>query len=500
MIGLDGTEDYIVLACDGMWDGISQGDVPQIVHDHLQKTNGDKSSVARMLVEVAKENGSTDNITVVIIFLRDEIAAPAIAPVFSFDKISSSQGEDETEDVDGKNDSNSSGKGDNSESPSSNGGTEADGNEPKEGMEDNAKLQEPGDEIKDNSIKPDDTPLPVDRVLKKEAVFIIADTAPQNVEVEIKSPLPKQGHPISKEVKPLKVDSISRDIASSETALTSTVSPSAQKTTGNSLPVEIGLSTLLTYLPNQGSTISEFRHGLQMSSKPSSVSNSLAPLLEDLPVVSNYVIQEEIYRKKDLGKKKPKRNKNPKSREQNRDGQYVVPRRGRKKIDGSAPIVWAFTGKNTASVRNHKLSSLKNSQNSSKIILTNILNSGAVDPNIPSQPSSDIKFLEKISKSKHFAEPEPQNSEELPMPHTIFDYPLSTFTASSNFSTKSTSISKTKSSLVSQPKTNPKTVPAFHQSWRPRKLSKINTPAAIAEPPPTPFSNVKIHPSSEFSE
>jgi protein phosphatase 1E len=527
---LDGTEDYIVLACDGMWDGISQGDVPQIVYDHLQKTKGDKSSVAKMLVEVAKENGSTDNITVVIVFLRDEIAAPSIPPVFSFDKISSSQG-DRTEGVDGEKDNNnSSGKGNNSDSPSSNGDKESDGNVPKEGMEDNAELQEPGEGAEDDSSKHDHIPLPVDRVLKKEAVFIISDAAPQNLEVESKnslpeqeknseiksksplpkqrknlevenkSPLPKQEHSIPKEAKPLKVDSTSKDITPSETALTSTLPASAQKPSGNCLPGEIGLSALMTYLPNQGSTISEFRHGLQLSSKPSSVSNSLAPLHEDLPIVSNYVIQDEMFRKKDLGKKKPKRNKNPKSREQSRDGQYVVPRRGRKKNDGSTPVVWAFTGKNAGSVKNHKLSSLKNSQNSSRIILTNILNSGAVDSNIPSQPSSDIKFLEKISKSKHFSESEPQNSEELPMPHTIFDYPLSTFTASSNFSTKSTSSSKTKSSLVSQPKTNPKTVPAFHQSWRPRKLSKINTPAAVAEPPPTPFSNVKIHPSSEFSE
>lgn len=169
----------------------------------------------------------------------------------------------------------------------------------------------------------------------------------------------------------------------------------------------------------------------------------------------------------------------------------------KKKIDGTAPVVWAFAGKNTASVRNHRLTSLRNSQNSSRVILSNILNNGAVDPSIPSQTSSDLKFLEKISKSKHFIESEQQGSEDFPMPHNIFDYPLSTFTASSNLKTKPTSSNKSRSSQATQFKTDPKTVPPFHQSWRPRKLSKINASSVLTEPPPTPFSNVKIHPSSD---
>lgn len=63
-------------------------------------------------------------------------------------------------------------------------------------------------------------------------------------------------------------------------------------------------------------------------------------------IVFNYVIQEELYKKKELGKKKLKRNKNLKSREQNRDGYYVVLRRGKKKVDGIVLVVWVFVGKN----------------------------------------------------------------------------------------------------------------------------------------------------------
>ncbi|KAK3580794.1 hypothetical protein CHS0354_025133 [Potamilus streckersoni] len=73
---LDGTEDYLVLACDGLWDGVEANELPRIVFDHLLETGGDKSDVAKMLVQYAKDHDSSDNITVVVVFFRDDIAAP----------------------------------------------------------------------------------------------------------------------------------------------------------------------------------------------------------------------------------------------------------------------------------------------------------------------------------------------------------------------------------------------------------------------------------------
>ncbi|XP_041058360.1 protein phosphatase 1F isoform X1 [Carcharodon carcharias] len=68
---LDGTEDYIVLACDGFFDGIEPSKVVDLVQEHLQENAGDGSTVAETLVAAAKEGGSSDNITVVLVFLRD---------------------------------------------------------------------------------------------------------------------------------------------------------------------------------------------------------------------------------------------------------------------------------------------------------------------------------------------------------------------------------------------------------------------------------------------
>lgn len=68
---LDGREDYVILACDGFFDGIEPSKVVHIVQEHLLENAGDGSSVAETLVAAAKEGGSNDNITVVVFFLQD---------------------------------------------------------------------------------------------------------------------------------------------------------------------------------------------------------------------------------------------------------------------------------------------------------------------------------------------------------------------------------------------------------------------------------------------
>ncbi|XP_020382877.2 protein phosphatase 1F [Rhincodon typus] len=68
---LNGTEDYVVLACDGFFDGVEPSRVVDLVQEHLEENGGDGSTVAESLVAAAKEGGSNDNITVVLVFLRD---------------------------------------------------------------------------------------------------------------------------------------------------------------------------------------------------------------------------------------------------------------------------------------------------------------------------------------------------------------------------------------------------------------------------------------------
>ncbi|KAG8455917.1 hypothetical protein GDO86_001927 [Hymenochirus boettgeri] len=67
---LSGTEDFVVLACDGFFDTISPSEVAGLVLGHLQESCGNWQHVAEKLVTAAKEGGSSDNITVLVVFLR----------------------------------------------------------------------------------------------------------------------------------------------------------------------------------------------------------------------------------------------------------------------------------------------------------------------------------------------------------------------------------------------------------------------------------------------
>uniref|UniRef100_A0A8C6UHU2 Protein phosphatase 1E n=1 Tax=Neogobius melanostomus TaxID=47308 RepID=A0A8C6UHU2_9GOBI len=68
---LDGSEDYLILACDGFWDTVGPEEAVRVVSDHLSENTGDTSMVAHKLVASARDAGSSDNITVMVVFLRD---------------------------------------------------------------------------------------------------------------------------------------------------------------------------------------------------------------------------------------------------------------------------------------------------------------------------------------------------------------------------------------------------------------------------------------------
>ncbi len=65
---LDGTEDYLIVACDGVWDVLNEEEVVKCVNDHLARPEGSKQSVAKAIVEFARSEGSGDNMTVIVVF------------------------------------------------------------------------------------------------------------------------------------------------------------------------------------------------------------------------------------------------------------------------------------------------------------------------------------------------------------------------------------------------------------------------------------------------
>lgn len=79
---LQGDEDLVLLACDGFFDAVKPSEVPRLVLAALRRpaepeggegevpAPSPSESVAQQLVAHAKAAGSSDNITVMVVFLR----------------------------------------------------------------------------------------------------------------------------------------------------------------------------------------------------------------------------------------------------------------------------------------------------------------------------------------------------------------------------------------------------------------------------------------------
>ena len=65
---IEGTEDYLMLACDGIWDVLSMEEIVTCVQAHLTSPGGSKQTVAKAIIQLAKSEGSGDNMTVIVSF------------------------------------------------------------------------------------------------------------------------------------------------------------------------------------------------------------------------------------------------------------------------------------------------------------------------------------------------------------------------------------------------------------------------------------------------
>ncbi|XP_046484325.1 uncharacterized protein [Neodiprion pinetum] len=76
-IPLDGTEDFLIVACDGLWDYVSEAMATTLVYQQLRDDPRDLEVVSQRLVYFARSQGSTDNISTIVVFLTDpcQIAA-----------------------------------------------------------------------------------------------------------------------------------------------------------------------------------------------------------------------------------------------------------------------------------------------------------------------------------------------------------------------------------------------------------------------------------------
>ncbi|XP_076344596.1 uncharacterized protein LOC143244218 [Tachypleus tridentatus] len=83
-VNLDGTEDFLILGCDGLWDRMTPSDVITSVFFYIKENPNDAENASSSLVHEAKDRGSNDNITAIVVFLRDPadlVNSPVPVPV-----------------------------------------------------------------------------------------------------------------------------------------------------------------------------------------------------------------------------------------------------------------------------------------------------------------------------------------------------------------------------------------------------------------------------------
>jgi serine/threonine protein phosphatase PrpC len=64
-----GDAPFLILACDGVWDVISDQEAVDLIMAGFKEKQGPDSDAAKRLVMTALERGSGDNITAIVVFL-----------------------------------------------------------------------------------------------------------------------------------------------------------------------------------------------------------------------------------------------------------------------------------------------------------------------------------------------------------------------------------------------------------------------------------------------
>ena len=76
-IDIDGTEDYLVVACDGVWDVVNGEEMTECVKAHFEK-GGLKKDMAKAIVDFAISEGSGDNLSVIVIFFKSFVPPKSV--------------------------------------------------------------------------------------------------------------------------------------------------------------------------------------------------------------------------------------------------------------------------------------------------------------------------------------------------------------------------------------------------------------------------------------
>lgn len=390
---MDGTEDYMVLACDGLWDAVTSKELPQLVFNYLRDNNNDRHGVAKYLVQYAKENESMDNISVIVVFFRENIGEPvADAGFFNFFSGGDSQGSNESGDNNDKSkggNSPNSGKGDNSNWQ--HGGS--DGNGGNSGIVDNADGGKTNDiEHNEEMVREYSGLQPTDLVdseiidsSRSDGFYLNSAQYEEENSKMLSKESPGVNKMLEKGLSLPVVDDLDKYGVFNTRLVDGPIDLSFVVDNNSS----VLLRDIADSVYNQTQRTSE-RTGISMSSqvKVTPKSTGHRKTSQDDLDFSNYFNLEPKTAKKKLKKINTERLRS--TREKSRKGR------------SKSPVVWAFTGKNKASVQNHRLNLALKGGRQSKPTLGELTLADKAPPRLDDKSSN--KFAQQYSSSENVHE------------------------------------------------------------------------------------------------
>lgn len=476
-VDLDGTEEYLVLACDGLWDALTPQELPQVVFNYMSDSGGNVGGIAKHLVQYAKDNESMDNISVIVIAFRENLTEPVSDAGF-FNFLSGG----------------ASGKGgDNSQGSSNSGNKAGDIDKSGAGNQNSGDTSVSGGNLdgsqnKNMSLKDDAFPSDINlnnEVFSKQPRGLREMSRPELL-ININHMSFDIGPQIQQEDSTSFETSTERETTTEiETDDTSKIDDEIIDTDDSSKrdedldyygvfntrlvdgPIDlsrindVNSSALLKDIADDvyNKTPLEVNNEILTISKLRKKNIFLQGLDQDLENSLHNYLSTESYNMK---KKKMKKSRN--------ESRNV----GEKKEKGKSPVCWAFTGKNRATVQNYKLNMAAKTFNKGSNQLP-----GEVTPRVKPLPS---KFAQIYSSTENVHDianltMNPGKLESLPPPRPkVLPGNLAQLSGSKVYGSKSQLQKETQK---------------FHTSWRPRKPLKPIA-SVVYETPPTPFVNNKL--------
>ncbi|XP_076108667.1 uncharacterized protein LOC143076712 isoform X1 [Mytilus galloprovincialis] len=489
-VDLDGTEDYLILACDGLWDVVNFDKVVQIVYEYVQSVNGELSGLAKHLVLTAKDLGSSDNITVTVVFFKPDISPPQIPQLFNFGT-SESQGETDSNDnaspsSDGKGNNSVKSKNSNNQSDSTSGKPPHDSNETFD-MDQSEFISTDfyaGSLLKKPVLK------------RKEPVFIIDSTMDKQRQPFVPSPMKLESQHSTimgfrQQFETISVTDLrdhivgsplknhqKMDVTSTEVEVLHVPSKVELEVTHVPSKVEVEVTHVPSKVNNNQYTRSE-----NHDPKENVFDSEHSSLHSGYTVTSKH--SEPYFNKSIFSPKKNHHSHRRRKKDHEHHESSQFSKRSRRQRELS-PIIWNFTGITKPTVHNYKMNYGKTSTFSTPRYS---LHSQLSETPITVRKSlPDLSGIDKYKSPRSFQDFRQTDSGNYSLGQFMDISPSRTV---AHVSKSDTSLQKLPKIKVNGAQSNPHSSTKFTSTWKPKRQGKMIS-GNMSEAPPTPLDNRRL--------